>query len=146
MHAAAYILTSMTTLRIVGHEPLTAAVARRLRGLLAELRISQKEFGERTGWGRAYVYRRLIGETPIDTADLEHIQETTGIQVLYLVGETGPRYAKPTANTNRAPGDDGSSRLPDLNRRPIHYEDGVLRPFRRLSPRVIPISELAPTG
>jgi transcriptional regulator with XRE-family HTH domain len=91
----------MTTLRVVGHEPLTEAVARRLRGLLAELRISQKDFGAKTGWGRAYVYRRLTGETPMDTADLEHIQDATGIQVLYLVGETGPRYQPPTGGASK---------------------------------------------
>jgi hypothetical protein len=52
-------------------ENLTQAVARRLRGQLAELRISQLVLCEITGWGRMYIGRRLSGETPMDIADLE---------------------------------------------------------------------------
>jgi transcriptional regulator with XRE-family HTH domain len=110
----------MTTLQVVGDESLSDAVARRLRGLLAELRINQKELGERTGWGRAYVYRRLTGETPLDTADLERIERTTGIRAVYLVGESGPRYTPPSG-----PRDGVGLLLPrmDSNHQPPDYED-----------------------
>lgn len=83
----------MTTLHVV-NETLTEAVSRRLRGQLAERQINQKMFGELTGWGRATVYRRLVGETPLDTSELQHIEEVTGITVAYLL--TGTYSPVPT--------------------------------------------------
>lgn len=83
----------------VGGETLTDAVARRLRGQLAELRINQKHFSELTGWGRATVYRRLAGETALNTSELEHIEETTGITVTYLLTGTPPTNRPPSTPT-----------------------------------------------
>ena len=81
----------MTSTSDIRHENLTAMVARRLRGQLAELRINQKQFAELTGWGRASVYRRLIGATALNTAELEHIEQVTGIHTMYLLtGEGQP--------------------------------------------------------
>lgn len=86
----------MTTSPEVAPESLTSAVARRLRGQLAEQRISQKEFGELTGWGRMAIYRRLTGETALDTNDLEHIEQTTGISVERLLSDPpDPLYPPP---------------------------------------------------
>jgi transcriptional regulator with XRE-family HTH domain len=76
-------------------ETLTQAVARRLRGQLAEQRISQLQLCDITGWGRMYIGRRLSGETPIDTADLEHIESTIGISVRYLVTGELPAIVAP---------------------------------------------------
>ena len=76
-------------------ETLTQAVARRLRGQLAELRISQHELAEITGWGRMYVGRRISGETPMDTADLEQIEDLVGISARYLVTGEPPATLAP---------------------------------------------------
>ncbi len=78
------------TSSVADHESLTEAVARRLRGQLAERRITQKRFQELTGWGRMYVYRRLTGETPFDTSDLQRIEEAAGIPVNRLLADPGP--------------------------------------------------------
>lgn len=97
-------LLLMTTLHVVDDEPLPVAVARRLREVLAGMKLSQKQFGELTGWGRGYVYQRYSGNTPLDVADLEHIQQKTGIQVDFLMREEGPRYVPPGSG-----GDDGGA-------------------------------------
>ena len=76
-------------------EPLTAAVARRLRGLMAEIRLNQTQVAERTGWGRMYLSRRLSGQTPMDTSDLETIEAATSISVAYLITGEGPRMVGP---------------------------------------------------
>ncbi len=72
------------------------AVARRLREVMAGIRLTQKDFGDKTGWGRGYVQQRYSGNTPLDVADLEHIQNSTGIQVDYLMREHGPKHVPPT--------------------------------------------------
>jgi len=81
-------------------ETLPQAVARRLRGQLAELRITQLQLGALTGWGRMYIGRRLSGETPIDTADLEHIEQTVGVSVAYLVTGQPPPLIGGAASPN----------------------------------------------
>lgn len=75
------------TSSVADHESLTEAVARRLRGQLAERRITQKRFQEMTGWGRMYVYRRLTGEKALDTAELQLIEEAAGIPVARLLAD-----------------------------------------------------------
>lgn len=60
-------------------ETLTEAVARRLRGQLAEHRITQRRLGQLTGWSAMYISRRYVGETALDVKDLETIHAVTGI-------------------------------------------------------------------
>jgi hypothetical protein len=76
---------------------------------LAEEMISRKRFGVLTGWDRGYVYRRLNGDTPLDIADLEHIEHTVGVAVNYLVAEIGPRRIG--VGNPRHPGDGISSHV-----------------------------------
>jgi transcriptional regulator with XRE-family HTH domain len=84
----------MATIHDFGaEETLQAAVARRLRGLLAEIRMTKTEFAERVGWDRGYLYRRLSGETPIDVADLDTIEHTVRIRADYLVGGHEPKLS-----------------------------------------------------
>jgi len=113
----------MTTIQDYGGgETLQAAVARRLRGLLAEARISKTEFANRTGWDRGYLYRRLSGETPIDVADLDIIEHTVGFRADYLVGGHEPKQLPPPSGGAPAgpiPGD--GSLLPGLNWRQFAY-------------------------
>jgi transcriptional regulator with XRE-family HTH domain len=77
----------MTTTAAAAVETLTAAVARRLRGQLAEHRITQRRLGELTGWSAMYISRRYTGETALDMKDLEIIHNVTGISpALLLIG------------------------------------------------------------
>lgn len=86
----------MTTLHATsGGESLPEAAARRLREVMAGIKLSQKRFGELTGWGRGHVYQRYSGAVPLDIAELECIEETTGIQIDYLLREKGPKYVPP---------------------------------------------------
>ncbi|GFG74752.1 hypothetical protein MBOT_21170 [Mycobacterium botniense] len=97
-----------------GEETLTQAVARRLRGQLAELMISRKQFSELTGWDRMYVYRRLRGETAMDTAELEHIERTAGIAAHFLL--TGN---EPTPSPDPPPGLPNQLKTRRRNRRRV---------------------------
>jgi transcriptional regulator with XRE-family HTH domain len=94
----------MTTLHVVG-EPLSLAVARRLRGILAEARISQKTLQDLTGWGRGHVQQRYYGKVPLNVAELEHIEQTVGIRTEYLMTGQGIPFAPP-------PDDDGTAAQP----------------------------------
>lgn len=78
-------MTTLQTPEQGGDESLTEAVARRLRGQLAEQMISKKQFSELTGWNRMLVYRRLRGEIPLNTAEFELIERTTGISPEFLL-------------------------------------------------------------
>lgn len=66
-------------------ESLSESVARRLRGKLAERKISQTKLRQLTGWSAMYVSRRVNGETALDMADLETIQAVTGIDIHLLL-------------------------------------------------------------
>lgn len=84
-------------------ETLQAAVARRLRGQLAERMISQKRLSELTGWSAMYISRRYTGETPLDVKDLEAIEAVTGISPAVLL--TGPSLPSllPWVGSNHQP-------------------------------------------
>ena len=112
-------LVAMATIHTIGgEETLPAAVARRLRGLIAEIRISKTEFAVRTGWDRGYLYRRLSGETPLDMHDLDTIEHTVGMRADYLVGGHEPKMAPSPPD-----GDGGQeSRLRYSKPGPIHYK------------------------
>lgn len=113
----------MTTVHDTGTgETLQAAVARRLRGVLAEIRMNKTEFAARLGWDRGYLYRRLSGETPIDVADLGLIEQSTHIRAAYLVGGRGPKLNPPGGGSPAAPMPDCESPLSGLNRRPFAYK------------------------
>jgi len=111
-----------TIQEIGGGETLQAAVARRLRGILAEVRMSKTEFAARLGWDRGYLYRRLSGETPIDVADLGLIEQSTRIRAEYLVGGHEPKLNPPGGGFSVAPIPTDESLLSDLNRRPFAYK------------------------
>lgn len=70
-------------------ERLTETVARRLRGRLAEMRISGAELGRRTGIKQSTVSRRLTGAQPFDLDELELICGVLGITLAELL--TGMR-------------------------------------------------------
>jgi transcriptional regulator with XRE-family HTH domain len=104
-------------------ETLQAAVARRLRGVLAEIRMTKTEFAARLGWDRGYLYRRLNGETPLDVADMGHIEQVTRIRAGYLVTGRGFRVTPPPGGgAPAAPLPEAESLLSGLNRRPFAYK------------------------
>lgn len=82
------IVLGMGTWRVIAgglDESLTEVVAGRLRGQLAERKIKRKELIELTGWGRATVYRRLSGQTPLDTDELEVLWRLFDISPTFLM-------------------------------------------------------------
>lgn len=87
----------MTTLTVVdgGGETRTEAVARRLRGQLAERRISGLQLAAATGIGRSAVDRRLRALTSINFDELDLIEQATGISADYLATGRGPTTAGP---------------------------------------------------
>ena len=96
----------MTELRIVdGERPetLTDAVAKRLRGQLAERKIKHTEVIEKTGWGKTTVYRKLNGITPLDTDQLELLWQLFGISPIYLM--TGRHDSTPWPGPGGGGGD-----------------------------------------
>lgn len=68
-----------------GPQGLREHVAGRLRGQLAERRISQKRFSELTGWGRGHIYQRLTGKVALNLDELEHIEVAVGIPMSLLL-------------------------------------------------------------
>ncbi|WP_160665382.1 helix-turn-helix domain-containing protein [Pseudarthrobacter sp. ATCC 49987] len=75
-------------------ESLSVAVARRLRGQLAERNIKGSELARLTGLPQSTVSRKLLGGTPFTLDELQSICEVSGISLEYiLVGlsiESGP--------------------------------------------------------
>lgn len=108
-----------------GTETLQAAVARRLRGILAEYPTSKLMFAAHLQWDRGYLYRRLSGETPIDMHDLDDIESCTRIRADYLVGGHEPKLTPPP------PGGGGGSSLllprMDSNHQPSDQHTARLR-------------------
>lgn len=116
----------MTTAHEFGEvDTLQAAVARRLRGVLAEYPTSKLMFAAHLGWDRGYLYRRLSGETPIDMHDLDDIEARTRIRADYLVGGHEPKLNPP-------PPDGGGNGLLlprlDSNQEPSDYTVVAIHP------------------
>lgn len=74
-------------------EPLAAAVARRLRGQLAEQRMTLEDLGKVLGLSKMAASRRVNGETPISLAELELIEAATPITAAYLLTGHHPSSA-----------------------------------------------------
>jgi len=70
-------------------ESLNDAVARRLRGLFAEHRISASSIAKKIGMKQASMSRRTTGQTPIDLNELQAICDATSFDMHYLL--TGER-------------------------------------------------------
>lgn len=108
-----------------GPDTLAETVAARLRGYLAERRISHKEFGELVGWDRGKYQRRLSGEVALDLADLEDIERNTGLSVTFLVTGIDNMPPKP----------------PAIYSVPSRQENRVV-PIRPIEPDVAPESDI----
>lgn len=65
-------------------EKRSEAIVRRLRGQLAENRISGTELAKRLGTTQALISRRLAGTVPFDIDELDAIERVTGISADYL--------------------------------------------------------------
>lgn len=118
-HAAQGMIAGMTT---VTTESLHTIVARRLRGLMGEQRLSQDKVAKLCGWGRGYMNRRYIGETPLDVNDMAALEIHAGISMRYLL--TGESPVSP--NPSKAVSANG---LPD----PADYlRNRLRRPQQRL--------------
>lgn len=107
----------MTELRLIEgeqRETLTEAVAKRLRGQLAERRIKRKDIIEPTHWGKTTVWRKLYGQSPLDTDELDLLWKLFGISpVLLLTGASDDR-PWPGPSDGGAAGAPREARTPDL--------------------------------
>lgn len=84
----------MTTLIVVDgdrDESRSHAVARRLRGALAERRISVSEVARRIGMTQAALSRRMTGHVEFGVDLLDQICEATGISFMFVT--TGMKEA-----------------------------------------------------
>lgn len=96
------IFANMTSMRLqvvdVSDETLSEAVARRLRGLLAEQRITASALAREMGMKQSSISRRLVGDTPLTLDELSQIAEILGItEVELLTGQrTVPRPDGPS--------------------------------------------------
>lgn len=118
----------MTELQVIDGErveTLTELVAKRLRGQLAERKIKRKDVVELTGWGRATVYRRLAGQTPLDTDELDTLWRLFGISPAALM-TGGPDHTPWPGPVGGAPRE---ARTPDLR---------IIRP--KLAPQLADIA------
>lgn len=84
--------TAMTPTPIGVVETRTAAVARRLRGALAEREISHAEAGRRIGINPSGMSRRMKGVRPWNMDELQKIESETGVDLDYVL--TGRRNAE----------------------------------------------------
>jgi len=83
---------------------LPSVAAARLRGYLAERRISHKTFGEMVGWDRGRYQLRLAGKVPLNLADLEEIEARAGISAIYLLtGITNSPPLPPSSGPRPSP-------------------------------------------
>jgi transcriptional regulator with XRE-family HTH domain len=67
-------------------EPLSQRAARRLRGALAENRISQTAFARAMHLPQQTLSRKVNGQTPFTIDELEHVAEILGLQLDAVLG------------------------------------------------------------
>ena len=106
------------------HEALSAIVAKRLRGKLAEEMISGAKLASMTGIPQSTVSRKLLGGTPFTLDEIDLICTVTGISPAYIL--LGKEESAPGP---RGPGGLTSSRRP-AKARSLDYkadDSGVLR-------------------
>ena len=68
---------------------LTDQIARALRGVLAERRISGVALAKATGLSQSTMSRRLTGEYPLDTDQLDRILGVLGMDLVELLSRLG---------------------------------------------------------
>ncbi|MFN3600542.1 MAG: helix-turn-helix domain-containing protein [Dietzia sp.] len=73
-------------------ETRAEAVARRMRGLLAESQISQAAVGRVIGIAPSGMSRRMTGKHPWDLGELSRLEEAFGLDLDYVL--TGRRNAE----------------------------------------------------
>jgi hypothetical protein len=93
------MIKNMTTENVISgdypDEPLPQAVARRLRGQLAEHRMTLEDLGRVLGLSKMAASRRVNGQTEISLAELERIQAQTPITAAYLLTGHHPLSVPP---------------------------------------------------
>ena len=108
---------------------LTSRIARALRGLLAERQISGNRLAHETGLSQSRISRRLTGEYPLDTDELETILTFVGVSLDELLGRVaeGPRPDGPDGGEECA--------IRDSNPEPADYEPQPSAEVIPLAPR-----------
>ncbi|MEE2568579.1 helix-turn-helix transcriptional regulator [Pseudarthrobacter sp. J64] len=95
-------------------ESLSVAVARRLRGQLAERNIKGAELARLTGLPQSTISRKLLGGTPFTLDELQGICDVTGIDLGFILVGLGNSVPTPPRDGERSPKSDSVS-----DRRPL---------------------------
>lgn len=108
----------MTTEALVSIESSDARIGRRVFHLMWDRKITQTELGRQLNIGQSSMSKKLRGERPWYTAELELVADLLEVSVGYLFGET-----------KEAPTPKGEGHtLPDLdsNQEPAGFKPGEL--------------------
>lgn len=81
------------------NETLSAAVARRLRGKMAELQLKGTDVAAAIGMTQGSFSRRYTGSAPWELDELEVLEQKTGIRITYLLGLEDPAASPETTFT-----------------------------------------------
>lgn len=113
-------MTTMIRIDVDGEERKSMAIARRLRGALAERGISVAEIARRIGVTQQKLSRRMTGLNSFDVDELDAICRAAGVPFDYIA--TGIKELPgPGGGAPRAPIPADESLLRDLNSRPLAY-------------------------
>lgn len=104
----------------IAGETRSSAVARRLRGQLAERNISVSELARRLNVPQQKLQRRHAGKTEFKLDEIDDIERVTGIDATYLL--TGLKTEKPPT------GGGVKSLHTESDRGPFHYKRNPSRP------------------
>lgn len=100
-------------------ESLSVAVARRLRGQLAERNIKGSALSRMTGLPQQTISRKLLGGTPFTLDELHDICDVTGISLEYIL--LGTRSSS-TAPFPPQDGEQSPKPKPVSDREPLDYK------------------------
>lgn len=79
-------MSTFTVIQGERDESRTEATARRLRGALAEIKMSARQLSMKLGVSYTWMSRRINAKTPMTVEDLDAIERATGISAVYLLG------------------------------------------------------------
>jgi transcriptional regulator with XRE-family HTH domain len=117
------------TVQPTGVERRADGVARRVRGLMGEQRITGKALAMRLGISQPAASRRTTGELEFSVSELERLADLFGVSEAYLYGFTNDRTPD-----RLAVGGSGSLPRLDSNQQPSGYRPRRLRMVPPLAP------------
>lgn len=115
------VMTTMVRIDMDGGERKSMAIARRLRGALAERGISVAEIARRIGVTQQKLSRRMTGLNSFDVDELDAICRAAGVPFDYIATGIKELPPPPGGGAPRAPIPEDWSLLSGTIRRPLAY-------------------------